>query len=112
MAILEGEKPYSEGTIKLTWADPNDSGVLHSKMFESPDEAIKFVKEAGLRNWLLFKLRHTESDEYVWDMLDNGKSRAYALSLKINDSLPIKIIGASLIVLGVVYVGKLMMKKV
>lgn len=112
MANLEGEKPYSEGTIKLTWVDPSNYGLLHSKMFEDIDEAISFAKEAGLKNWLIFKLRHSESDEYVWDLMDSGDSKSYTMGMKISNNLPLKIVGGSLMVLGVIYLGKLMMKKV
>ena len=35
--------PYKQGTIKLTWIDPNDSTFLKSKMFTNLQDAKVFI---------------------------------------------------------------------
>ena len=39
-----GDLPYDLNTIKLTWIKPDDYTILHSKMFDSLDEALKNVR--------------------------------------------------------------------
>jgi hypothetical protein len=97
---------YSIGTIKLTWVDSKDKKILHSKMYKSIDEALKDVESK--KNWLIFKLKNVDGDNYTWDLLPYGASRKYQLGMAISDNQIIMLTSLTLIGFGVFYIYKLL----
>lgn len=97
---------YSEGTIKLTWIDSNDRKILHSKMFKTIDDALKETQDK--KNWLIFKLKNVNGDNYTWGLLPYGASRKYQLGMAISDNQIIMLTSLTLIGFGVFYIYKLL----
>jgi hypothetical protein len=77
--------PYMKGTIKLTWIDPKNYGILCSKMFETLDEALKNTEDK--KDWLVFRLVESDGDSYKWELLPYGESKSYLSSMKVSDFL-------------------------
>jgi hypothetical protein len=102
------EKPYKEGTVKLTWISPKDYTTLNSKMFDTRAQAEAYAQELGLgKDYLLFNLAQTDGKAYSWDLMEGGESKNFVNGMKIRDN---KFIMASIVVLsaaGAFYLGKL-----
>jgi hypothetical protein len=99
---------YSAGTIKLTWIDEKDKKVLHSKMYKTLEEALKDTQSK--KNWLIFKLKNVDGDNYSWDLLPYGTSKSYQLGMSFVDNKILMLSSLTLIGLGVFYVFKLLKK--
>lgn len=97
---------YSLGTIKLTWIDSNDRKILHSKMFNNIEDALKETQDK--KNWLIFKLKSVNGDNYSWDLLPYGTSKKYQLAMAISDNQIIMLTSLTLIGIGVFYIYKLL----
>jgi hypothetical protein len=79
--------PYSVGTIKLTWIEPNNYKELNSQMFNSTSDALASLKDKKLgNNWLVFKLVKTDGVKYKWELLPYGKHRGYLWGMKLRDN--------------------------
>lgn len=106
------KKPYKEGTIKLTWIDPNDYKTLHSQMFNSVEEALaNLPKESLGNNWLIFKLTETDGNSYLWEVLPYGKHKGYVNGMRLRDNKLLYYGGVSLMVLGAYFVIIKLFKK-
>jgi hypothetical protein len=109
---MENDKPYKEGTIKLTWIDPANYNILKSEMFNSVEEALKAKDRQQLgKNWLLFELGTTDGNKYSWNLLPYGKYNDYVTGMKIRDNVWLRIAGATLTIMGVIYTVKLLSGK-
>lgn len=97
------EKPYREGTIKLTWIDPENYKILNGKMFTSVNEALNSVPESKGNNWLIFKLIKTDGQEYNWELLPYGKYKGYERGMKYRDNKFLYFGGVALMLLGAYY---------
>ncbi len=99
------EKPYKEGTIKLTWISSNDN--LNSKMFDNVNDALKEIKLINDgNNFLLMKLLKTNGVKYSWELLPYGDFRKYKLGKHIIDNKFKYIIGASIFFIGLFFYYK------
>ena len=110
--MAEQDKPYSEGTVKLTWIDPMDNSVLHSRMYNSEAEAKGAVEQAKARggnrkNWMMFELSKTDGNQYEWKLLPQGNYKKYLRGMKLDDKMIIKVGVGFLMLMGVIYLGKL-----
>ena len=94
------EKPYQEGTIKLTWIDPENYKILNGKMYDTIDEALKNIPESKGNNWLLFKLIKTDGKEYNWELLPYGKYKGYERGMKYRDNKLLYFGGIALMLFG------------
>ena len=99
---------YSTGTIKLTWVDSKDKKILHSKMYKSIDEALKDVESK--KNWLIFKLKSVDGDNYTWDLLPYGASKSYQYGMSFVDNKILMLSSLTLMGLGVFCIFKLLKK--
>lgn len=99
---------YSIGTIKLTWVDGENSKILHSKMYKTLEEALKNTESK--KNWLIFRLKSVEGDNYTWDLLPYGTSKSYQLGMSFVNNKILILSSLTLIGLGVFYVFKLLKK--
>jgi hypothetical protein len=104
LATAIDTSPYENGTIKLTWIDNNDYGILHSKMFDSVEEALKNTYEK--KNWLIFKLKQSYDNSYVWELLPYGQSKSYKSGMYISDKPLIKLFLFGLAATGAYFIGK------
>lgn len=105
---MKEQKPYQEGTIKLTWIDPNDYSVLHSEMFDSVSDALRNLpKGISPENFLLFRLVNTDGKSYEWELLKYGRSKEYLSGMKFRDNKVLYYSTVALIILGVLHLGKL-----
>jgi len=95
------EAPYSIGTIKLTYIDPENYEVLHGEMFGSIQEALNSAetKNKG-NNWLLFELIQTDGKAYSWQLLPYGKHRGYVSGMKFRDNLILRSIVTGIFLYG------------
>jgi len=102
------DKPYNEGTIKLTWINPSDYKILHSTMFDSVEEALRSLpKGIDPQDFLIFKLVKTDGNYYEWQLLDYGRSKEYESGMKFRDNKFLYYGTISLMILGVLHIGKL-----
>lgn len=109
---MSQEKPYNEGTIKLTWIDPNDYMILNSKMFNSVQEALRNLpKGIDPQNFLIFKLIKTDGNYYEWQLLDYGRSKEYVSGMKFKDNKFLYYGTIALVTLGILHIGKLIISK-
>ncbi len=92
------EKPYKEGTIKLTWTDKTDYTVLNSTMFNSIEEAMlkKDMFYSG-KDFLLMELIKTDGNSYSWSVLPYGDFKNYKAGMHILDNKWKYLIGVGLI---------------
>ena len=103
--------PYKEGTIKLTWINPSDYTILHSRMFGDLDSALKAAESSNLgENWLVFELTNTDGVQYAWKVLPHGKHKGYVNGMKLRDNLLLKYGAIALMFLGTLYIYKLINK--
>ena len=102
------DKPYQEGTVKLTWINPKNYTELNSKMFDSRQQAESWAQQNGLgKDYLLFNLAQTDGSQYKWDLMEGGESKNFVQGMKIRDN---KFLMASIVVgcaFGAFYLGKL-----
>ena len=61
--------------FKLAWVDDNNSSVLHSKMFETKEEAIKESEDK--KDFMIFSLEKMDSGSYTWNLLPYGNYNAF-----------------------------------
>lgn len=109
---MENEKPYKEGTIKLTWINPHDYSMLHSSMHNSVKDALNSLPQnVEPENFLLFKLIKTDGNYYEWELLPFGRSKEYINGMKLRDNKFLYYGTVSLIILGVLHLGKLLISK-
>jgi hypothetical protein len=90
--------PYSKGTIKLTWIDPNNYEILNSSMFDDIDSAIA---KAPKTNWMLFRLETTDGVNYTWKLLPYGDYKQYLNSMKFRDNKILYFGGLAIIGIGI-----------
>lgn len=106
------DKPYKEGTIKLTWINPSDYKILHSTMFNSVEDALRSLPEGiDPQNFLLFKLVKTDGNYYEWQLLDYGRSKEYVSGMKFKDNKFLYYGTIALIILGAMHIGQLIISK-
>lgn len=99
------EKPYKEGTIKLTWISSDEN--LNSKMFENINDAlseISSIKDGS--NFLLMKLLKTDGVKYSWELLPYGDFKKYAIGKHIMDNKFKYIVGLSIFLIGLFIYNK------
>lgn len=99
---------YKPGTIKLTWIEPSDYSLLSSAMYESVEDALK--NTGGKKNWLIFRLKSVEGDNYTWELLPYGVSGKYIAGMKVYDNPILKFGGIALAGLGVFFIVKTILK--
>jgi len=100
--------PYKEGTIKLTWINPNDYSILQSKMFDTVQQALENVPEyLDKNNFLVFKLIKTDGNSYEWKLLNIGRSSEYLNGMKFRDNKLLFYGSMGLAFLGFIYLLKL-----
>jgi hypothetical protein len=80
---------YNTGTIKLTWIDPSDYTLLSSAMYETVEDALK--ETVNKKNWLIFRLKSVEGDNYTWEVLPYGVREKYVMGMKFYDNSLLKI---------------------
>jgi len=108
---MENNLPYKNGTIKLTWINPQDYKVLESKMFDNQEEALKNLpSNIEPNNYLLFKLISRNGDSYKWELLDGGRSKEYINGMKFRDNKLLYYGTMGLGVLGIIFIFKLILK--
>jgi len=103
---MADQKPYKEGTVKLTWVDPIDYTILNSRMFNSVDEAIANKGDLG-DNWLIMQLEKTDGNQYEWKLLPYGQYKSYINGMRVSDNPFLKFGSIALMGLGVVFLFKL-----
>lgn len=102
----EQDRPYKEGTIKLTWIDDHDPLALHSRMFHSVQQALSNIEKNTYKNWLLFELTATDGNQYAWKILPHGEHRKLTTSMKIMNN-PLLLLGTvAVLAIGAFYLGK------
>lgn len=106
------EQPYKEGTIKLTWIDPNNYKILNGKMYDTIDEALKNIPKSKGDNWLIFKLIKTDGNEYNWELLPYGKHKGYEKGMKFRDNKILYYSAISLMFLGGYYLLSNFIKRI
>lgn len=89
---------YKVGTIKLTWIDPSNYRLLSSNMYSSVEDALKNTE--GKKNWLIFRLKSVNGDNYTWELLPYGVSDKYVRGMQINDKPVLKYAGYALMGFG------------
>lgn len=109
-AAKKTASPYAVGTIKLTWTDKLNNRIIHHKMFEKLDEALK--ETGDKKNWLVWKLNKGGQDEYDWQLLPNGSSGLYLRRKWLDDHMVVKLLGYGFMLAGIYFVGNLIYKKV
>lgn len=60
---------------KLAWVDESNSSILHSKMFETKEEAIK--ESETKKDFMLFSLKEMDGTNYSWDLLPYGNFNSF-----------------------------------
>lgn len=106
---MKNNLPYSPGTIKLTWIDPNNYKILNSQMFGSVQDALNNTDqiESLGNNWLIFELVQTDGQKYQWKVLPYGKHKGYVNGMKLRDNLFLRYGSILLMVLGAYMLYKL-----
>jgi hypothetical protein len=61
--------------FKLAWVDDSNSSVLHSKMFETKEEAIK--ESEGKKDFMIFSLEKMDDGSYTWNLLPYGNYNSF-----------------------------------
>jgi hypothetical protein len=107
------DKPYKEGTIKLTWINPDNYKVLHSEMFNDINTALNKAKSTPSlgNNWLIFKLFKTDGTSYSWEVLPYGKHKGYVNGMKLRDNLLFRYGSIALMMIGAYSLVKLIIEK-
>jgi hypothetical protein len=106
---MDENLPYTLGTIKLTWINPNDYTILESKMFNSVDEALKNLPSKVKENeYMIFKLTKTDGIAYEWKLLPYGIYKRFVQGMKFRDNKLYYYGSMALGVLGSIYVLKLL----
>ena len=100
-----------EGTIKLTWLDDKDNGILHSQMFSNVDEALN-AASATKKNWLIMKSIKSNNGEYTWELMPYGNYKKYKRGMFVSDSFVIKAGISVLALTGVFFIVKTIVKAV
>jgi hypothetical protein len=107
------EKPYKEGTVKLTWINPEDFTFLESSMYISVQQAIEASRSKNLGNkYLIMQLESTDGKQYKWKLLPYGEYQGYVDGMRFRNSMPLKIATFALIFLGTLYIYKIISKKI
>ena len=75
---------YQEGTIKLTWINPQDFTILNSSMFDDIDSALKNTDDK--KDWMIFQLEKVDNDNYTWKLLPYGKYKSFVNGMKFRNS--------------------------
>jgi len=106
------DKPYKEGTIKLTWISPNDYNYLNSVMYNTVNEALsnrkKYVSD---EKWLIMKLIKTDGNKYEWKLLPYGQYKSYKSGMIVRDNKLIYYGGIFLTIYGGYMIIKKILKK-
>jgi len=101
-------KPYNEGTIKLTWINPKNYKILESSMHKTIEEAkLSLPSNIEKEQYLLFELISTDGNSYKWKLLDGGRSSEYIQGMSFRDNKILFYGSISLAVLGSIYLLKL-----
>jgi hypothetical protein len=69
--------------FKLAWVDDKNSSVLHSKMFETKEEAIKESQDK--KDFMLFSLEKMEDGSYTWNLLPYGTYYSFKVGIGIKN---------------------------
>jgi len=105
-------KPYKEGTIKLTWINLQDSTILESSMHNSIEHALETARKTQLgEKFLIMELIITNGKQYKWKLLPYGEFKEYIVGMKFKKSILLKITTFSLIFLGTLYIYNILSKK-
>lgn len=64
---------------KLAWVDEGNTSILHSKMFETKEEAIK--ESEGKKDFMLFSLEKMEDGSYTWNLLPYGNYNSFKVGM-------------------------------
>jgi hypothetical protein len=99
---------YKTGTIKLTWIDPSDYTLLSSAMYETVDDALK--ASGNKKNWLIFRLKSVEGDNYTWELLPYGVSGKYVMGMKVYDNPVLKMTFIGLAGVGAYFIIKSLLR--
>lgn len=75
---------YKEGTIKLTWINPQDFTILNSSMFNDIDSALNNTSDK--KDWMIFQLDKVDNDNYTWKLLPYGKYKSFINGMKFRNS--------------------------
>lgn len=110
--MVTEQSPYSKGTIKFTWIDPETYHVLHSRMFNSVDEALNYAQSKNFGNdFLLFELLESDGNKYAWKLLPYGRERQYVSGMKIKDNPILKYGSTTLMIVGALFIINYAYKK-
>ena len=101
------EKPYKEGTIKLTWITKDKVSILNSTMFDNVQEALANRNNFyNGKDWLLMELIKTDGNTYEWKLLPYGDFKSYKIGMHIKDNKTNYLIGISLITVLLYFIFK------
>lgn len=75
---------YQEGTIKLTWINPQDFTILNSSMYNDVDSALKNTSDK--KDWMIFKLDKVNNDNYSWKLMPYGKYKSFINGMRFRNS--------------------------
>jgi len=64
---------------KLAWVDESNNSVLHSKMYETKEEALFESKDK--KDFMLFSLQKMEDGSYTWDLLPYGNYENFIIGM-------------------------------
>ena len=64
---------------KLALLDESNNSILHSKMFETKEEAIK--ESDDKKDFMLFSLGKMEEGSYTWDLLPYGNYNSFKVGI-------------------------------
>jgi hypothetical protein len=107
-----GDLPYDLNTIKLTWIKPDDYTILHSKMFDSLDEALKNVPEdIKKEDFMVMQLIKTDGTAYDWKLLPYGQHDKFIRGMSFVDNKFLYYGTMALVVIGLIYIVKLIATK-
>lgn len=68
---------------KLAWVDSQNNAILHSKMFETLEQAI--AESINHQNFFVFKLISKQDGDYNWDVLPYGNYTLLQIGLTSKD---------------------------
>lgn len=64
---------------KLAWVDETNNSVLHSKMFETKEEAL--LESKNKKDFMLFSLDKMDDGSYSWDLLPYGNYNSFVIGM-------------------------------
>lgn len=70
---------------KLAWVDESNTSVLHSKMYETKEEAL--LDSQSKKDFMLFSLDKMDDGSYTWDLLPYGNYNSFIAGMSAKSFL-------------------------